>query len=290
MTKPLGPNIIEWPETGHPQPSDLADLAPVPDGSNNPVEELQDDIDLIIATDLANAPRSKKTTIGPSELGHECSRWIGYKQLGTQVLNPQPIAWRPAVGTGVHALLEGAFHRANTYVGSTRFLVEQKVTVGEVLGEPITGSCDLVDRVNATTVDWKIVGPTTLRKVKSAGSPSDRYRIQAHAYARGFNRAGVRVNRVSVYYLPSNGEYYEGHLWHEPYDEQIVLNALSRVEAITTLVKNVGTTGLTLLPTADAYCGRCPYFRAGSTDLAQGCPGDPAVTNRWTANINSLIA
>lgn len=265
-------------------------LSPVPDGRGGSIDLVKEEIDWHITNALVNAPRSLKMELGPSELGHECSRWIGYKQLRTATINAQGIAWRPAVGTGVHGLLEDVFSDANAMLGAVRYLVEQKVTVGEVLGEPITGSCDLCDRVTATTVDWKIVGPTTLRKVKSAKAPSHRYKVQAHSYARGFWNAGVPIDTVSVYYLPSNGEFHDGYFWHEDYDEQIVLDALKRVEAITTLTNSMGTAALGLLPTTDAYCTRCPFYRAGSQDLAMGCPGDPAAPTRAASSIESLIA
>ncbi|KAB8196228.1 hypothetical protein FH608_005480 [Nonomuraea phyllanthi] len=269
---------------------DLVTLPFVPNGGDTPISLVKEDLDHIITNDLNNSPRSLQIEIGPSEINHKCARWLGYKQLATPTINEQGLAWRPAVGTGVHSLLEGVFRRTNEMLGTTRFLIEQRVTIGDVCGQPIRGSCDLADRVNGITVDWKIVGPTTLRRVKAEKKPSDEYRAQAHAYARGFNTAGVPMDRVSIYYLPSNGEFAEGYFWSESYDEQIVLNALKRLEAITTLTKSMGTAALGLLPTADAYCTRCPYHRAGSQDLAQGCPGDPAALNRATNSITSLIA
>jgi hypothetical protein len=76
-------------------------------------------------------------------------------------------------------------------------------------------------------------------------------------------------------FLPRNGELREAVWWSEPYDEQIALDALARADGIHTLTAALGHESLPLLGTADAFCRMCPYYLAGSTDLTQGCPGDP---------------
>ena len=68
------------------------------------------------------------------------------------------------------------------------------------------------------------------------------------------------------------------------YDEQIAIDALQRLHGVQQAISHLGLTALELLPTTDAYCTRCEFFRNKSTDLERGCPGDPA------SRINAPIA
>lgn len=225
-------------------------------------------------------PRSQQEALGPSDLGHKCSRRIGYQMLGVEPVNlHQGVAWKPAIGTAVHTWLETVFDAWNvtndSYAGAERFLVETTVEVGEVNGVPVQGHADLYDRVTATVVDWKVVGNPQLGDYKANG-PGQQYRYQAHLYGRGFARAGHPVDTVMIVFLPRADELHKRVVWHEPYDEAVALEALERAEGIHLAVDALGAQALAALPTADAYCHRCPFHRPGSTDLATGCPGDPA--------------
>lgn len=231
----------------------------------------------VIEDAITNHPRSLQKRIGPSEIAHPCARRIGYKLAGTPEGNVGDIAWLPTIGTGVHTWLEDAFTEANRD-REIRWLTEARVSVGEILGADITGSCDLYDRATATVIDHKIVGPSTLKKYRSKG-PGDQYRGQIHLYGRGYTRRGLPVDRVMIAFLPRNSALSDAYLWHEPYDEQIALDALQRVEGIALTVQALGAAAPAALPTADAYCQRCPWYRAGTTDLAAGCPGDRTATS-----------
>lgn len=233
----------------------------------------------IIEDAIANQPRSLQKIIGPSEIGHPCARRIGYKLLGAPDLNPnQGVPWKPFIGTAVHSQNEGIFDHWNLAhagdAGMERFLMEHRVNVGEIGGQAIWGSSDLYDRVTCTVVDWKIVGPAPLKNYRSKG-PGDQYRSQAHLYGRGFERAGLPVDHVMIVFLPRNDELHKTYVWHEPYDEQIALQALARANGINDITRVLGQAALAALPTADAYCLRCPFYKANSTDLTQGCPGHP---------------
>lgn len=231
----------------------------------------------LIAEAIAYHPRSLQTRIGPSEIGHPCPRRIGYKLLGTPE-RPGPPNWKATVGTALHAWLEDVFDRwnvANCADGVERFYVETRVEVGEVNGEPVTGSCDLYDAHTFTVTDWKTTGPTTLKKYARHG-PGDQYRTQAHLYGRGFTRQGMRVDRVQIVFLPRNGELGQAVVWSEPYDEAIALTGLTRLAGIALATQYLGTAALAQLDTRDAWCHLCPYYRAQSTDPTLGCPGDPA--------------
>jgi hypothetical protein len=228
------------------------------------------------------APRSLQTRLGPSELGHPCDRRLGYKVAGVDEINHGEPAWYPTIGTAVHAWLEDVMKWLNGHLGigpdnKPRFLLEHRVDVGAILGEPITGSCDVYDRLTGFVVDWKVVGERQLKKYKSEG-PGRQYRTQAHLYGRGWQRRGMPVSNVAVMFLPRDRMLRDAHWWHEPYDEQIAVQALTRAEAITSLVRSAGPAALRMLGTADAYCQFCPMFLPASTEIHEACPGHPGTT------------
>lgn len=238
-------------------------------------EQVRDTYLGVVKNAILNHPRSLQKKIGPSELAHPCSRRIGYKLLDVPEANPATEApWLPTIGTGVHGWLEEQFTQANSGQDYARWLVELRVSIGEVLGIDITGSLDLYDRATATVVDHKIVGPTTLKKYKSKG-PGDQYEGQIMTYGRGLIRRGLPVKRVMIAFLPRNAELRDAFFWSAPYDAGKADAVLQRAEGIALTCKTLGPAAPALLGTADAYCTRCPWYRAGSADLATGCPGDP---------------
>lgn len=242
-----------------------------------------------ISEAIAANPRSLQRRIGPSEIGSPCQRRIGYKLAGVPPVNGSS-AWRPTVGTAVHTWLEAVFTAANKawreQAGHdvTRWLVEHKVSIGEVPGlgalvadhhddDEIQGRCDLYDRVTATSIDWKIVGPATLTRVKT-GHIDVKYRVQGHAYGYGWTRRGQPVDTVAVMFLPSNGELNQAHLWAEPYDQAVVDGALTQVGTVTAALAAFGPEKtLPVLATADDHCDFCPYRLPASTNVAEACPG-----------------
>lgn len=250
-----------------------------PDG-----DRVREDYLAVITNAIANHPRSLQKKIGPSEVAHPCARRIGYKLLDVPETNVvDDIPWRPTVGTAVHAWEEEQFTAANEGHDRARWLTEMRVSVGTIGGVDITGSSDLYDQATGTVVDHKIVGPASIRKYKSQRHPGPQYRGQIHLYGRGFTRRGLDVRRVMIAFLPSAGELRDAYFWSEPYDEQIALDALQRAEGIHTTLQAVGPHGLNLLPTADAYCSRCPWFnRTGAAspgtprDATTSCSGHPA--------------
>lgn len=254
-------------------------------GPHGATRAAQDYMRAVIAG-ITEHPRTLQRQIGPSEIGDPCSRRIGYKLLGHAERDQKP-NWKATVGTGTHLWLESAFDADNLKVavdGQERWLIETRVSVGVVegIGE-ITGSCDLYDRWTASVIDHKTVGPTQLRKYKSHG-PGQQYRTQANLYGYGWRRQGQPVDHVMIAFLPRNGDLDEAYLWHEPYDEQVAIAALQRLSGIALATSKLGTQALTHLPTVEAYCAQCPFYRPGSTDVALGCPGDQAAITQMAAS------
>lgn len=229
----------------------------------------------IIRNRINNHPRSQQKEIGPSEIGHPCLRWMGYKLNLTPTVGYERDKWRPTVGTAVHSWLAKTFEAANAGLDYPAFVVEQQVSVGEVYngdGVHVYGGCDLY--VARTVVDWKIVGKTTLDKVRKKNDPGEQYRIQVHSYGRGHVRAGRPVDTVAVFFLPSSGVLDDGVWWEEPYDETVCTDALTRVSAVRKMVHAYQDQAPGMLPPTGHYCReRCEWYRPTSTDLAVACPG-----------------
>lgn len=246
-----------------------------------------------VRTAIVEHPRSQQVALGPSEIGISCSRRLGYKLL--HYPEPDQVNWKATVGTAGHAWLETVFdadnlRQATQLGGQERWLIETALDVATspTLGT-ISGHCDLYDRLTGTVVDHKFVGPAMLKGYRSKG-PSAQYRTQAHLYGLGWAYKKMPVTTVSIMFLPRNGELADAHFWSEPWQPQIALDALNRVEGIALAVKLRGAEALTILPTADNYCGNCPFYKPGSNNPIIGCPGDQSsATHRQPTPALTLI-
>lgn len=190
---------------------------------------------------IDNQPRSLQKRIGPSELGTPCSACLIEKLAGHQERRQPGMDWLPFVGSAVHEQLAVVFAAANEGLPRARYLVEAKVSVGEIGGEDITGHADLYDGLLGEVTDYKIVGDTTLRKAKGQGHPGPTYRTQAHLYGRGFVRRGLPVKRVRVAFLPRNAKHLRNaYVWDEPYDESVALKAIERADMLARAIQAFG--------------------------------------------------
>lgn len=241
----------------------------------------------IIEQRINSHPRSQQKAIGPSEIGHPCTRWLAYKLAEVPEVNPRSSGWRPTVGTAVHSWLARTFKVENERIlkildtGEPVWIVEEKVACGAIEapgGYDIWGSCDLYFAPFFIAVDWKIVSKSTLdevrRRVKKDLPPDPKYRKQVQGYGRGWKRYGMPIKEVAIFYLPASGELSDGVWWSEPFDENVTITALQRVSGVQQLVHTLGPRAAELLPTTDYYCHRCEWFSPGSTDIPVGCPGD----------------
>jgi hypothetical protein len=243
---------------------------------------------------ITQDPRTLQTRIGPSELGTDCDWCLGHKLIG--VTEARDVAWLPTVGKAVHGWLEETFAAANAGLPQVRYLVETRVSVGDVDGLDITGSADLIDLVLLELTDWKVVGKTTLTKAKAKG-PSPSYRVQQHLYARGARRRGIPIERVRVAYLPRNEPTLANAVvWSEPYDEQIALDALARADSLAKALRLAGPDVVLPQLKRAAGCQSCPRYpapdgsapaapghRPAGSDLAGLIPQTPGTTAGSTA-------
>jgi hypothetical protein len=242
---------------------------------------VENDLVDVLRRHIAGQPRNHQTRIGPSEIGVPCERRIGYKTVGVPEVNDRGVAWKPWVGTALHSETAMAFEldSLKNHNGG-RWLLEEKVTAGQVNGTDLDGSCDLFDVHSGTVVDWKFTTRNKLRDYRAHG-PGDQYRAQAHTYGLGWANRGYPVLTVGVFFFTRDGEFTDRLFWSEPYQEQVATAAIARADRIAALTTSLGPAlALPLLGTADAYCTYCPWHRPGSTDLAAGCPGDTATQER----------
>lgn len=274
--------------------SDLKNLPPISEQrGGDPALLFSELIDTIGRTITAH-PRSQQIRIGPSEIGTPCTRRLAHKLAGTPEVRLDDPAWKPTVGTAIHSWLEEAFREENrrwreaTGQDVLRYLIEQRVRVGQIANVDIEGNTDLYDRVTATVLDWKSCGPTRLKHYRAHG-PGEQYRVQAHLYGRGWVARNAPVDRVMIVFLPRNGELKEAFHWSEPYDEQVAVAALERATNVANSVATLGDKAFAYLPTDPNDCTFCPWWQPGANDLAVACPGDPS-RNARPDSLTSLIA
>lgn len=274
--------------------------AAVPSGPPpSTVDEIRD-----VLTDLdASRPRSRQTRLGPSELGTPCQRQIAMKLAGIsrQPQDKRP-PWAPMQGTAMHGLMEEALRFHNQQLGRERWLIEEQLVVDPGLPgvEPITGHGDAFDQDHVTVVDWKYTGVTQLRKVKRKTVPNDQlvkpeYRVQAHLYGRGHERAGRDVRYVRLVFLARSHDYSDSAEWTEQYRPDIAEWAVDRYFATHDLI---GPHGLDLAANPDRWdlvpaapgdaCDWCPFRRVGGPADITGCPGN--TDQKITKQLSGLIA
>src|SRR6202012_3620183 len=161
------------------------------------------------------APRSQQGHLGHSELGVACDRQVVGKLLREAPTNHVTDPWPSIVGTAVHAWLADAFVADDPQ----RWMTEHRVTPHP----DHAGTGDLYDRVEATVGDHKVLGESSLAKVRRAEGPPRKYRRQLFLYGLGFLRQGLPVNRVALLAYPRTQSTLDGiYVWEHPFDGNAV--------------------------------------------------------------------
>jgi hypothetical protein len=236
---------------------------------STPGQQLADQLRELITQAGIWTPRGKQVVIGPSEIGHECSRRLAYKLLDWEKPNESgSSSWAAQVGTAIHAYLAEVFGKLEGYE------VEQRVQIRANL----SGTVDLYDTVRGIVLDWKTVGFTQLKERRSSGATIQQ-QVQIQLYGYGKAQAGATVNKVGLVYLPTSGALDDMHVELFDYDESVAIKALSRIDDIYTLLSTVDVEAnpqmwgvIPAVPTRN--CNWCPYFLPFSKDLEKGCNGD----------------
>lgn len=217
------------------------------------------------------SPRAGQVAIGPSEVGHPCTRRIAYKLLDWDKPNEmQGGSWAAQVGTAIHAYLAEVFGKKEGY------LVEQRVNIRGNL----SGTVDLYDTKNGVVLDWKTTGASKLAAYRKDGA-DPQHVIQVHLYAYGLAAQGADVKKVALAYLPTSGQLSDGYVDIRDYDPQVALDAFQRLDTIHALMAQVDVEQnpefWSQIPSKTSrLCAWCPYFKPFSKALNEGCPGDTA--------------
>lgn len=259
-------------------PTEFMASAPPPLSGNTPwASRYAAELRRVVHTHATQAPRSLQVHLGPSEIGHTCTRQVAGKLAQLPRTNHVTDPWPSIVGTAVHAWLADAFTAENSRLGRIRWVAEQRVT-------PIdghSGTADLYDADEERVNDWKALGPTSLNKVRSPAGPPRHYVVQLLLYARGYRRLGLPVRGVTLVALPRTAPSLDGmYVWERPYtpaDDELIEQVIAELEyrkrwAVALLT---GAAQLLDVPadTTDE-CAWCPLYRPQTArDGGYGCPG-----------------
>lgn len=220
-------------------------------------------------------PRTQQTHLGISEVGNPCPRRIIHTLQRTPRVNRgDPLAaW---IGTAVHVALAEAIRR------DREWLTEIPV---HIPGYDLPGTVDAWHPRLGIVLDWKVVGESTLRTVRTQG-PGDQYRTQLHLYALALQSIGGAAHRVVIAFIPRSGRLANVHLWEEPYQDQVAEHGLARLESLRALAAH--PQGAALAPPVPAHCTYCPWWQPSATDLTRACPGSPPVSSPPGSLIEAL--
>jgi len=240
-------------------------FTPLGDDASNLADRIKD----VVNNRSANAPRSQQKRIGLSEVGEICVRKTSYKLLDWEKTNPATDPWASISGTAIHSWLADAFEEF-----PDQYLVEHPVKVTEELG----GTADLFDIERKMVIDHKCVGATSMRSRKKDGM-THQQRIQCNLYALGFENEGYAVEKIALAFYPLGGRLDGLHTIVEPYNRQMALDAIQRLEDTQVLLWQLdpesNPKNWDLIPTTPSKsCSYCPWFLPFSQDGSKGCPGE----------------
>lgn len=234
---------------------------------------LAENIRKVVEYRNSNSSRSKQKAIGVSEVGDPCPRKLAYKILDWQPTNIHTDPWAAIQGTAIHEWLAGAFERFNEK-DNPRFLIEFRVQITDDLG----GTADLFDTTDGVVIDHKCVGSSSMKNRKKDGA-THQQRVQINLYGLGMEKAGHKVNKVALAYYPLGGRLDGLHTVVEPYNRQLALDAIERLDGIKLLVWQLdpenNPQNWELIPKVTSYnCLYCPFYLPNSKDASKGCPGE----------------
>lgn len=211
-------------------------------------------------------PRGLQRRVGPSGVGTPCDRKLGYQLSGVDKIRATSMSWPSTVGTAVHAWLEELFS------DDPEWLTEHRVYAGKLDGTELDGSSDLFWIQDGVVVDFKIVGPTSLKKL-SKGIPQG-YEVQRHVYGLGFKNAGYKVTRVALMILPAAGQLSQRVYDEVDYDEALALRYVAKADNLAKAGRLAGWDNvMPQLAMADDFCQSCPFYNYSADDWREGCVG-----------------
>jgi hypothetical protein len=177
----------------------------------------------------------------------------------------------------MHAMFADMFIQHNMQLvqhgNAWRWHVEERVSVGDIGPDTLSGSTDLFDAWTGIVWDWKFTTKNAIREKYRPHGPGDQYRVQAHSYGKGWKNTGFDVRYVAIVFFTRDGEFADRHVWWEPFDESIADAALARATSIASDLSD--GMPMSAFATADAMCRYCPWYRKNATQISVACPGHP---------------
>ena len=235
-------------------------------------DELKRELCQVITDAGAYSPRSQQVSIGPSELGEECTRKLAYKLLDWEKVNTSSSgSWAAQVGSAIHSHLEHIFSKDEKYETETRVKIRGN----------LAGTVDLFHNERKMVIDWKTKSPNGVKEKRSQGA-SKKEIIQVMTYAYGKIKEGIEVDYVGLVFLPTGGQVSDMYIELHQYNEKYVTDALERIDNVYTLLSTIDVEANPAMwqhipAVPSRMCMYCPYFQPFSKDLSKSCPGDTLV-------------
>lgn len=216
--------------------------------------------------------RTLQIGLGPSELGSDCTRYLGYRIAGIKGTNVYMDPWKALVGSAIHAFLEKAVNDYQNHHGLREFVTEAVVPIDDL----VSGHSDLFWR--KAVWDYKTMSKVKLKEFSKHG-PEKKHIDQIQLYGLGQERLGRTVEWVGIIALPRDGWLEDMDVWATKYDREYALEILKRPYDIAETLFNLDVENhpenWEQVPAAPSrLCGFCPYYRSGGPADATGCPGD----------------
>ncbi|MFN8054319.1 hypothetical protein [uncultured Gordonia sp.] len=256
----------------------------------------KDELVAMLAHHSANQPRSQQRRLGPSEVGHPCTRKLAYGLTLAPRCNDHAGDPLPSmVGTGAHAQMEDVLAGYNEWHGQ-RFLIENRV-------EPtpgFTGTMDAYDLRDHAVIDWKFPGTTKMSTVRRDQHPGILYEVQAHLYGLGALRAGLTPRIVRIAFIPRAGFSTNTYVWEVPWNPEIAMAAINRMTSTIAMAADLQVDRhpdrYAVFPATPFQCDYCPWHHlkpAGPYECAGGDEGlrrrpltpEPSVTEVSAADL-----
>lgn len=265
-----------------PSPADFMGDAPVRSVSGNTewATRMARTVKDVVIRASHRAPRSQQVHLGPSELGVECDRQVVGKLVREPRTNHVADPWPSFMGSAGHVALAEAFEADNQLTDQQRWFAERRV----IPHPEHPGTGDLYDAYEQAVLDHKLLGETSLAKIRS-GKPPRKYRRQLLLYGLGFLRLGLPVQRVGIIAYPRTGSSLDGlYVWEAPFDAAAFAELADtfaetdrrKAQAAAVLAGQLRLQDVPRTPTSDE-CYFCDFYRPQAAhDGGSGCPGTVA--------------
>lgn len=164
--------------------------------------------------------RSLQKEIGPSEFGG-CKRKTWLRLNDKPITNPNTLMLAGVMGTAIHSYIQDAYRRIDPF--EERYILEK-----EWKHLNLKGHVDMYDKQEKMIVDWKTTKKTGLRYFPSK---QQRWQVQLYGYLLKMN--DMEVDNVCLVAIPRDGDERDIVYHVEPYDINVVTEALGWMDGIT---------------------------------------------------------